>query len=67
MRFEMRHKVHKDSYETFSDLDAPEWLTSTNTVKGSTMDHRWFWNKHVLTLDVGASVETDFHVIKRIA
>lgn len=52
--------------EVFTESTAPDWLTSVNTVKGSTMDHRWFWNDHVLTLKVGASINTDFRNIKRI-
>jgi len=32
----------------FSELDAPDWLTSKNTVKGSTMDNRWFWEGYVM-------------------
>ena len=51
----------------FSEVDAPDWLTSRNTVPGSTMDNRWFWEKHVLTLPLGGSIDTDFHRITRIA
>jgi len=66
MQFEMRHKILPECEpEIFSDLDAPDWLTSNNTNAGSTMDCRWFWREHVLTLEVGASVETDFRVITR--
>lgn len=50
----------------FTEESAPEWLTSENTVKGSTMDDRWFWQEHVLTLEVGEHVDTDFTSIKRI-
>ena len=50
----------------FSEATAPDWLTSKNTVKGSTMDNRWFWESHVLTLGIGESVETDFSTIERI-
>lgn len=55
------------STRQFTEHDAPDWLTSKNTVKGSTMDDRWFWEKHVLTLEVGQHVQTDFHYIKRVA
>ena len=66
-RFEMRHLVFKDApVETFTEADAPVWLTSENTVPGSTMDNRWFWKGHVLTLEVGASVDTDFRRITRV-
>jgi hypothetical protein len=51
----------------FTEADAPDWLTSKNTVQGSTMDARWFWTSHVLTLKVGESVKTDFQLITRIA
>lgn len=67
MRFEMCHKVFKGEPEKFSKLDAPDWLTSVNTVPGSTMDGRWFWHEYVLTLQVGESVETDFRTITRVA
>lgn len=50
----------------FTEEDAPDWLTSKNTVKGSTMDMRWFWKECVLTLQVGYSVDTDFNRITRI-
>jgi len=30
------------------------------------MDGRWFWTDHVLTLNVGDSVDTDFQTITRI-
>ena len=52
---------------SFSEHNAPTWLTSENTVPGSTMDNRWFWEKHVLTLEVGKSINTDFHRITRTA
>ena len=29
--------------------------------------HRWFWTDHVLTLDVGQTVDTDFRTIRRTA
>lgn len=52
--------------EYFDEHTAPDWLTSANTVKGSTMDSRWFWNEHVLTLEVGQIIETDFRIIERL-
>jgi len=30
------------------------------------MDNRWFWTEHVLKLEVGESVCTDFRKITRI-
>lgn len=67
MQFEMTHRFFNSTPESFSTLNAPAWLTSENTIRGSTMDNRWFWREHVLTLQVGESVKTDFHIIKRVA
>jgi hypothetical protein len=66
MRFKMTH-LNFDTSVEFTEADAPDWLTSKNTVQGSTMDARWFWTSHVLTLKVGESVKTDFQLITRIA
>lgn len=67
MKFKMTHNFFKHSpTEYFSEHDAPDWLTSKNTVPGSTMDNRWFWNKHILTLGVGETAETEFKTITRI-
>lgn len=63
--FKMEH-MHFDRVETFTNNTAPDWLTSKRTVPGSTMDNRWFWNDHVLTLKVGEHVNTDFHRITRV-
>lgn len=66
MIFSMAHQIFKEAPpEIFTELTAPDWLTSANTVVGSTMDNRWFWNNHVLTLPVGSSVDTDFRTITR--
>lgn len=64
MYFRMTHML--GGVERFGVDTAPDWLTSCNTIKGSTMDNRWFWKEHVLTLEVGQSVDTDFRTIKRI-
>jgi hypothetical protein len=67
MRFGIRHNYFPDAAPgTFTDTDAPDWLTGMNTIKGSTMDMRWFWNDHVLTLEVGESIATDFETIIRL-
>lgn len=49
----------------FTEDTAPDWLTCKDTVKGSTMDDRWFWTDRVLTLQVGQSVNTDFWKLER--
>lgn len=62
-RFSMEHML--GGVELFTEETAPDWLTSKNTIRGSTYDNRWFWNDHVLTLPVGGSIKTDFHTITR--
>lgn len=66
MQFQMKHKYFPGDPKAFSEHDAPEWLTSENTIEGSTMDNRWFWRDHVLTLEAGKSIDTDFNTITRI-
>lgn len=66
--FELRSLFSENTpAETFTEATAPDWLTSRSTVRGSTMDMRWFWESHVLTLAVGKSVDTSFNKITRIA
>jgi hypothetical protein len=65
-QFKMTHDVFGEPSTYFSEADAPKWLREGG-VKGSTMDHRWFWKDHVLTLAVGATIGTDFQTITRIA
>lgn len=65
-KFKMKHRYFEGVEETFTEETAPDWLTSRNTIEGSTMDYRWFWNDHVLTLEVGESVMTDFQKITRV-
>lgn len=49
----------------FNEETTPNWL-KYGGVKGSTLDNRWFWDKHVMMLEVGQSVSTDFSVIERL-
>lgn len=65
--FSMTQLTAKSRVEHITEETAPDWLTSKNTIKGSTMDNRWFWNDHVLTLEVGQTVKTDFWEIERTA
>lgn len=46
----------------FNEETTPKWL-KYGGVKGSTLDNRWFWDKHVMMLEVGQSVSTDFSVM----
>lgn len=52
--------------EYFDEDTAPDWLTSAKTIKGSTADNGWFWHEHVLKLEVGQTIKTDFRIIERI-
>lgn len=68
MEFSMINKLLMcDTEEIFTEETAPAWLTSKDTIIGSTMDYRWFWENHVLTLEVGQLVHTDFRIITRIS
>lgn len=66
MIFEMMD-LYSKRVSTFSKEEAPDWLTSANQVPGSTMDSSWFWEEHVLTLEPGQSVNTDFKKITRLS
>lgn len=64
MRFTLTHLIF-DTMKEFTEDTAPLWLSSEDTIRGSTMDNRWFYKK-VLELPVGGTIFTDFHEIKRI-
>jgi hypothetical protein len=55
-----------NSAEYFDELTAPKWLCEGG-VATSTMDNRWFWKGHVMTLEVGQSVDTNFRTIRRLS
>jgi len=63
----MQSKVYKTIAPIiFDEEHAPNWLTSKKSVKGSTMDQRWFWNDHILTMEIGQSIDTEFNCITRL-
>ena len=62
----MTHLYADTPPEEFNEETAPKWLKSGGP-KGSTMDHRWFWEEHVMTLEVGETVNTDFQAITRVS
>jgi hypothetical protein len=64
MCFSMRDNTF-GTVRAFTEHTAPSWLTRKKTVKGSTMDDRWFWQDRVLVLAVGESIQTDFQTITR--
>ena len=68
-KFKLTHRIFVGNVtpktEYFSESDPPKWL-SEGGCKGSTMDNRWFWNDHVLTLNLNETVDTDFRTITRI-
>jgi hypothetical protein len=62
MVFSMAHMlddVTKNEPEEFLEDEPPEWLIGN--------EFKWFYDKYVLTLEVGKSVETDFHTITRLS
>lgn len=64
--FLMEHSVFQTVKDVFPASKAPHWLTSKETIPGSTMDQRWFWERHVLTLKIGQHTHTDFRRITRL-
>jgi hypothetical protein len=63
-KFKMTNTITKTVRE-FDEETAPSYLKLGGRI-GSTMDMRWFWNNHVMTLKVGETVATDFNIIERI-
>jgi len=62
--FKMMHLIFEDITLFFED-NAPTWL-SKGGLKDSTVDNRWFFKQCILTLEIGQSVSTDFHIITRV-
>jgi hypothetical protein len=61
MSFEMNHlffSTEVSPTEKFTSENPPDWLGNRSP---------WFWNERVLTLDVGASVETNVSIILRVS
>lgn len=65
-KFKLEFHDFNDNIEYFTEETAPDWLTCKRTVKGSTMDASFFWQEHVLKLDVGGVFNTDFRKITRV-
>jgi hypothetical protein len=42
----------------FSEHNPPDWMTCK--------ENNWWWKKHVLTLEIGESIDSDFQTIKRL-
>lgn len=51
------HKVFAKHIEMFTENSPPAWLTSNV--------FNWWWEEHVLTLDVEEFVDSDFRIIIR--
>ena len=62
-QFHMTNDIFK-SVTHFDEHTAPEWLRFGGR-KGSTCDMRWFWHDHVMTMEVGETIHTDFNTIER--
>lgn len=56
--FRMTHHVFEGLVEYFSEMEPPWWLCG--------QEYLWFFEKHVLPLKVGESVDTEFRTITRI-
>jgi hypothetical protein len=55
--FQFKHMLSRAT-ETYTEDKLPSWLNHK--------DYAWFRDQHLLPLEVGASVETDFNTITRI-
>lgn len=64
--FQATHLLVDSEPVLFTEETAPDWLTSKDTTHGSTVDHRWFWKGHVLTLKIGESTESEYHKVTRL-
>lgn len=64
-RFKLTQEWSKEPV-LFTEDTAPTWLRDPSS-RGSTMDNMWFWEGHVMTLEVGQTVDTDFSTIERVA
>ena len=58
MKFEITDQDFKTSI-TCTEEDFPKWMCNK--------EYEWWVKSCVLTLKVGESVESDFHLVKRIA
>lgn len=56
--FVMTHKVFSNLIVEFPSDKPPLWLLSK--------EHKWWWEKHVLALGIGKSIESDFRRFTRI-
>jgi len=57
VKFRMNHLYFIGVWVEFLDTNPPEWLVSKN--------YKWWWDDHVLTLDVGCHIDSDFQRITR--
>lgn len=57
-KFRMTHDAFEDNVIVFQEDNPPWWLLADN--------FKWFWDKYVMTMDVGATVQTDYRTIERI-
>lgn len=54
----MTHHIFGKSIEHFTEDSPPEWLISR--------EYKWFYDLHVMKLEIGKSVDTDFRKIERV-
>jgi hypothetical protein len=59
MKFEMTHLDFPRSVVLFDSSDPPSWLVGRQ--------NSWFYEKHILTLEIGQSKDTDFRNILRVS
>lgn len=58
MKFKITHHISEKSVEYFTEESPPEWLVSK--------EYKWFYDEHVMKLEINESIYTVFRNIKRI-
>jgi len=56
--FKMKHLFFTDRCSTFTEINPPTWIIHR--------DNHWWWQEHVLTLDIGKSIDSSFNRITRV-
>jgi hypothetical protein len=57
-KFRMTHHIFETYVLYFTEDSPPQWLTCR--------EHNWFYEGHVLKLEIGKSIDTDFRKIERV-
>lgn len=56
--FKLEHLFFKGDVQYFTELNPPVWLVS--------LEYKWWYKSHVLKLELGESIDSDFRRITRV-